>query len=426
MAVMQLKSSNPKFSYVIRKNPESTMLVKSLRKGHLLGWYSDVSSYNIFFKDAPNEVSYKSHPDESFEYINTTRYNSAMFVINSLSTFFQTNLKEEVDEDPNDSYFNSVQIGMMYIQSSHYLKIFDTHFKDFVISYEDLGYRNYKIDIKTKKSFHQLVNFTNLFVIFNALRNNDFLVLDEGIIQKYLSSLEVIDAPYFIRYIFKINFLTNHKKFEKFKNIIENSSSEKIEFVLGNTLDMRKRFIKNNLTFSKPIVDLGCGEGNYVTFMAKNTLPFCYHAIDRDEECLSRVKSKVARKNLENVETYSSFEAFTKKAKKNEEYEIILTEVIEHSPVEEATKLTQKVLNYEGTSRLLITTPNRDFNQFFLFEDGQFRHDDHDFEFTEQEFKDWILKDVKIDMNRFDVQFKNCGDKVNNIPVTLVAIVERI
>ena len=59
------------------------MMMRSLRKGILAGSYAkdDEQTYYIWFKDAENDVSYKSHPNEQFEYINTTRYNSAMFAV---------------------------------------------------------------------------------------------------------------------------------------------------------------------------------------------------------------------------------------------------------------------------------------------------------------------------------------------------------
>ena len=93
MAILQLTSNNPKFSYVIVKNPNSNMLIKNIRYGKLFGWFTDPQKFNCYFKDADNEVSYKSHPDESFEFVSTCKYNSAMFVINTISDYFHTAYK---------------------------------------------------------------------------------------------------------------------------------------------------------------------------------------------------------------------------------------------------------------------------------------------------------------------------------------------
>ncbi len=40
MAFMQIGSTNPKFSFILKKNPESGMIVRSVREGHLFGYYS--------------------------------------------------------------------------------------------------------------------------------------------------------------------------------------------------------------------------------------------------------------------------------------------------------------------------------------------------------------------------------------------------
>lgn len=436
MAILQIKSNNPDFSYLIRKNPESPMLVKKLRKGHLFGWYTSPDTYNCFFKDAPNEVSYKEHPDDQFEYINTTRYNSAMFVLNTLSSFFQTNLKSITEKDGVDKFENEIVLEMIQVKSAHYLRIFNDYFDDFNLEYEEIAPKNYKIKLSTKKTLNELLNFTNLFVVFNALRNKDHLVVDDQLTEKFLESLQVIDAPYFIRYIFKINFLDNSKKFKKFLHIIQNSKKEKIEFVKGNTLEMRMREIKNLFTMSRPIIDVGCGEGNYVTGygyfkkytpgLAQDLKDLIYYAIDRDEECREIVKKRIERKELKNVKILSSFEEFldiSSSLDYKKGYEILLTEVIEHSPLKESTSLVKQLLSFEKTERLIITTPNKDFNKFFIFEEGQkFRHEDHDFEFTEKEFTDWIKKIVS---DKFNVEVFGIGDRVEGMPVTLCAKIFR-
>lgn len=59
MAIVQLRSTNPQLSFIIRKNPQSGMQLRPVRQGIAYGWYSDEATYNVYFKDADNEVSYK-------------------------------------------------------------------------------------------------------------------------------------------------------------------------------------------------------------------------------------------------------------------------------------------------------------------------------------------------------------------------------
>lgn len=422
MAILQLKSNNPKFSHIIFKNPSTGMLIKDLRKGHLFGWYSDDTTYNCFFKDASNDISYKSHPDESFEYINTTRFNSAMFVVNTFSELFSYTLKRDLEQDISDAYEHEIILNMLHVTAPRYLEFFNKHFDDFTIDFEEIAFKNCRIHIKTKKTLRELLNFTSLFVIFNALRNNDNLMMDSGIIEKYLENLRVIDAPYFIRYIFKINFIRNRKNFEKYISILENSKKEKIKFKLGNTQLMRLRDIESHLNFRNPIVDLGCGEGHYVSAFSSSLKDNTYYAIDREESCRNSVQKKIDRKKLSNVKIYDNFSSFKENAQEDDRYDVILTEVIEHSPLEESESLIKDLVKFDKLGRAVLTTPNKEFNQFYLFEESELRHDDHSFEFTKSEFKEWLQKIVP---EKLKLSFFDSGDIVNDIPCTLGAVIER-
>jgi len=420
---LQIKSDSPSFSRIIFKNPSTGMLIKDLRKGHLFGWFSNEQTYNCYFKDASNDISFKSHPDDSFEYINTTRYNSAMFILNTFSEFFSYTVKRDLDEDIPDLYEHEVVLNMLYVSAPRYLDFFNKHFDDFNIEFEELAHKNCKITLKTKKTLRELLNFTSLFVIFNALRNDDNLMMDAGLIEKYLDNLSVIDAPYFIRYIFKINFIRNRKNFEKYSSILENSQKEDIKFKLGNTQVMRMRDIESQLNFRNSIVDLGCGEGQYVKAFSGLLKERLYHAIDREESCREKVKNRINRSKLENVKVHESFSQFTENELADDKYDVILTEVIEHSPLAESEELIKDLTNFDKLGKLVLTTPNKEFNQFYLFDDSELRHDDHDFEFTKSEFSKWLEKIVPKthQLSVFDI-----GDTVNGIPCTLGATIERV
>jgi hypothetical protein len=57
---------------------------------------------------------------------------------------------------------------------------------------------------------------------------------------------------------------------------------------------------------------------------------------------------------------------------------------------------------------ILITTPNREYNQKFAeLKEGQFRHSDHRFEWTRQEFKSW--GDRLAETFKYTVEYKPVG-----------------
>lgn len=417
MAFLQLISNNPKFSYILRKNPDSGMLIKSNRKGRLFGWYTNPETYNIYFRDSDVEVSYNQ---EDFEYMDSTRYNAPMFLVNAFHSFL--NHMKKVDESDTVGYDNTLIINQMKCKP-HSVETFKSHFPEYEFSFEEVAFHNYRIAIKTKKTIRELANLGQILAIFNALLNND-LYITEDEIDKYLACLLVIDSPYFIRHLFKCYFLRTQGLFNQYKKLLETSEKGKLEFEFGNNLIQRTNFIKKHLDFKSSIVDIGCGEGHYVREFApkidKNGLE--YHAIDIDEGRLESVKRLCERKQIENVATWSSIDSFTS----NDEFPcsdnsvVIMTEVIEHMNKEDAETLINKVLTWPFKS-LIITTPNKEFNHNYqLFEDDV-RHDDHKLEFNKEEFVT-LMNDLVNNSDK-SVEFFDIGDCVNNLKPTLAAIV---
>ena len=63
---------NNTIHYVLKKNPQSGMFSKDLRKGFVYGLYSDDQTYCVYFKDSETEISYRPY---DFEYLDSSRYN---------------------------------------------------------------------------------------------------------------------------------------------------------------------------------------------------------------------------------------------------------------------------------------------------------------------------------------------------------------
>ncbi|KAK6739669.1 hypothetical protein RB195_008269 [Necator americanus] len=88
------------------------------------------------------------------------------------------------------------------------------------------------------------------------------------------------------------------------------------------------------------------------------------------------------------------------------------TEVIEHISQEDATRYVRSVLLTIQPQLFILSTPNHDYNEAFGMPSTQFRHSDHKFEFTRQQFKYWlhtILADFGADYD-YSVEY------VGNVP----------
>ena len=125
MAIVQLTSTHPDFSFLIRKNPSTGMLIRPIRKGLAYGWYGDPQTFNVYFKDADNEVSYKRSEQEEFEYLNVSRYNTPLFPLNAINEFFSHPLKP--DERDTEGHTHTLFINMIHVERDRYLHFFAKH-----------------------------------------------------------------------------------------------------------------------------------------------------------------------------------------------------------------------------------------------------------------------------------------------------------
>lgn len=429
MALLTVKSTNPNFSFVTCKNPATGMLVKEIRLGKAFGWFSqDNQCYNIYFKDAPTEVSYKSHPDEDFEYVNTTRFNSAMFPINALTEYLKTTFKKAQEHDVV-GFSNELVINLMFIKNPKYIDIFKQHFGPLGFEMEaiEVAPKNYKVIVQTKRSVRDLLNYVNLFCVFNVLKNDaDWFDVSDDVVQKYMECLSSIDAPYFVRYVFKVNLLRNKKIFEKYKKVLETTALyDKLVMTVGNSAIGRRNMVKEHLgDLQNNILDVGCGEGFFVFDMARDLArkgDRQYLAVDTNPEILSEVAAKAERKEIENLHTFLNLDDIPAQDL-SEKTDVLMVEVIEHMPLADAEKLVASVLKRVNFQRLIITTPNRDFNQFFSDEEGHMRHDDHHWEMNRSEFVAWIAE--RLGQTTAIARIIDVGDSVNGIYMTTGVLIE--
>lgn len=418
MAILQLQSANPQFSFLIKKNPDSGMILRTIRKGTAFGWYSDNHTFNIYFKDAENEVSYKQSEDDNFEYLNVSRYNTPLFPLNALNEFFSATLRAQ-DERDEEGYEHSLFINMIHIERSHYIQFFSNHLHDFSFEIQQLAHKSYSLTVKTQKSLYQLLHVTSVLCVFLAIIGNERFHISDSLLEKYIKSLQVMEAPFYIRSLFSRNFLLTRELYHRYKRSLEQSTREVIRFEFGSTAQQRRAFIENILPFDKSILDVGCGEGFYaIPFAGK--LEASYYAIDINEEVVQAVKRKAEKKELENVIPMLSIDQFLKEYN-GELVDVILTEVIEHMSLEEAAKLIRQICQEVRFEYFVITTPNADFNRFYAL--NTYRHDDHKWEMGEAAFRQW-LNDVTSDI-QVHCEFIGIGDCVNDIQTTQGAILKK-
>lgn len=451
MASISIVSSNPKFSYVIRKNPETGMIAKGIRKGTMFGWYSKekrntdntdsstkggiqkenitntINQYNIYFQDDVEGISFGREPDMEFEYIDTTRYNSPLILSTIMKEFFGSNLKEEPEEDIKS--YNKIKITSIQINRKSVIDNLVRYFGDFKFRIEPLpheneyyNYNNYSMEIESENcTLHELINLVYMFSYIIAVMEGIKFSIDISVIFKILKACNTLNSPYYFKYLVKSYMVHNQEDFIKIKEELNKSKDGTVySFEPESNYWARIHSIRPHMIGDNVIVDIGCGEGNLVRTAERITRT--YYAIDRDETCRNKVLRKVEKYKLDNVQVLSDVEEFFDIGE-TEKFTVVMSEVFEHNELSYTTGLISKLFSKDNCDKIIITTPNKDFNKYYLMSDDEKRHKDHLFEMSTREFVEYF-NTIGTELG-IKVRYYEVGDKVNGIPTTIMVILKR-
>lgn len=429
--ILQIRSENPKLLDLLYKNPgtDQGLYAKPLKNGIIIGNAVNANQYDVIFQD----TKYSYLPEES-NTIDFQSYCSPLTVLNMCTELFMHILrdKEEYQNAPitwlnstqgqEDSYPCELFIPTFYIHSSWYRNdefLLERYFPALKVK-QVIGH-NFELRIQADSVF-EAINLLNVVSVFTHVTNEygKFIYIDEQFASKYVRILTNIEkVPYFIFYLFIKRAVKNDKQFQLVKPIFENYLSKQgLETSLsynGTHLE-RVKYISSKLDLQTSILDIGCGEFIYYKRMMNLGFRKTYYAIDEDErfEKLGEAISKRYEEN--NLQFYTQLN----ECKINEKVNIILTEVIEHNSIEDATRLVQQAAGF-NFDLMIITTPNVSFNQFYAENAGS-RHDDHQFELNETEFVSFIQNCFSQEP-AVDIRYEYIGDKINGIQPTQIALI---
>lgn len=429
MSVLTLCSTNPKFSWVISKNPATIRekgepYKKEIRQGVAYGWFPDDTSFRLWFKDNPTACSFAEGINAEYEYLDRTRYASPYLPISLITNCFATAFKQEQEEDVNASAFLETTVE---IRSASMLRHITEHFNGpfgfdngYHFQAEHLAGHAYKVVIKGP-NVHRLLNAAMvIFLMFCISAKGIYINLKGDIVEKYIKAINVIDAPYFIRYLFKRNVFSNRDTFLKNKALLD---TDTIDLWHGDTLAQRKEAIFPLLEGGSQLIDIGCGELNYTIPLSSRYEQVL--AFEADEELRENMAGKLQGRQIENVTLRGTAdpESIDECSLLFSGADVLITEVLEHIPVKDAKRLLNSVLNTDF-NKLIVTVPNKSFNVNYLMDETEFRHDDHKWEPEFSEFAEFVFQAMG-DRNKFDCFIKPIGDSVNGIATSTMAVITR-
>lgn len=426
------------------------MQIRKIRQGYGLGWYAPdvianpIKEYNLYFQDLL-ATSYPDGPEptNNTDYLNRGRYIHPQMYLDLLDEFISFNNKVDPD-DPAEIFEQSLTLSHIRIETGTLWN-----------SFQKVGYRFEVLNatgkystvvITTRDSIRNLVNYARLFCIIlvsnnkksSRFRGNQPNYQIEWC-QKYATMIQKLDLDFYIRYYFSKMFLINRSTFDKIRPILETSARYRIELAYGDTAVQRSDFVSSEIEMNRHLLDVGCGEGYYMNRVSRLAEKGkSYYGVDTNIELVDRLQHRIQLKHYTNAFIFESLdealdamaeqrltESGTRSTPETPELvNVLLLEVIEHMPKDEAANLVRKILTQVSIGKLLLSTPNAEFNKFYSGESST-RHPDHHWEMTSTEFSTWITQLVAgIPDKSYSVKLVSIGHRVDNIATTQGAVIE--
>ncbi|MEV6753393.1 3' terminal RNA ribose 2'-O-methyltransferase Hen1 [Streptomyces sp. NPDC051214] len=174
------------------------------------------------------------------------------------------------------------------------------------------------------------------------------------------------------------------------------------------------------------VLDLGCGQGQLVQALLKDTRFTEIAGVDVSMRALTiasrRLKlDRMGERQAERVKLFQGSLAYTDKRLKGYDA-AVLSEVIEHLDEERLPALEYAVFGSARPRTVLVTTPNVEYNvRWETLPAGHVRHGDHRFEWTREEFRGWAGQ--VAERHGYGVEFVPVGDDDPEVgPPTQMAV----
>lgn len=144
---------------------------------------------------------------------------------------------------------------------------------------------------------------------------------------------------------------------------------------------------------ARKVIDLGCGEGRLLERLVRIAPDMRVVGIEPSAREIERARKKLSNNPGKNVDPRVEF-VHGSAMYGDERFKgfdvAVLSEVIEHVDEDRLSILARSVFGTMAPRRVIITTPNGDYNKVFGFAPGEFRHADHRFEWTLAECRAWV------------------------------------
>jgi len=166
------------------------------------------------------------------------------------------------------------------------------------------------------------------------------------------------------------------------------------------------------------VLDLGCGEGNLLRLLLQEKQFTEIVGMDVSHRVLEKASARLKLDRLPEFQKNRIKFLHGSLIYRDERLQgfdaAALVEVIEHLDPPRLAALERTVFEFAKPKTVIITTPNAEYNvKFDTLPAGKFRHKDHRFEWTREEFETWANR-VGLEKG-YTVQFLPIGNVAINV-----------
>jgi 3' terminal RNA ribose 2'-O-methyltransferase Hen1 len=144
---------------------------------------------------------------------------------------------------------------------------------------------------------------------------------------------------------------------------------------------------------ARKVIDMGCGEGQLLERLVRIAPDMHVVGIEPSVRELDRARKRLSNAPGKNIDPRVEFMHGSAMYgdERFKDFDVaILSEVIEHVDTDRLSHVERSVFGIMSPARVVVTTPNGDYNEVFGFLPGEFRHSDHRFEWTLAECRAWV------------------------------------
>jgi len=386
------KKKGEEFGYCLRKNPFNEKSEGKFKKGVGSG------EYKAYFPREkgeinPHEFIITFHPkgDKDIEQFPISHITDPRILSGGVMNFLASAWKTPIEEEEGD-----------YIDGPVSLEFF-------IFTERKL----YAFGVKGESKYnahHVIQEFPSLYKGLNwflALMSYLKEYLNKEDLKKAAKNCNNGGLGYYARYL-----LSKDTK----ENIL--FSTESIQLVGGNTALQRRREIQRVLenSNSEKLFDLGAGS----LYVCKKFIGKYEEIVAIDSQYSYKTKRTGEEMGIKLIETLiEEWEGSYEGA------DVLLSEVLEHNSKEVGSEILNKVLD-SNPNQVIITVPNREFNKNFNIdiseeEETMLRHVDHKWEPSKEELEEFLPK-----RERYSLEVRGIGDRVDDQNITLMAIYKKV